>query len=123
MWDWSLVKDDGPRFENLVGSTLLKLMHYRQDYEGYRTELRYLRDQKGKEIDFVYLEEKTPLFAVEVKLSEESFSPNLFYFGERVGIPVFYQVHLKKRCVDKKENGIWYRLMNYERFCKEIGAV
>lgn len=36
--------DPGPRFENLVASHLLKLVHYQVDVEGRDLELRYFRD-------------------------------------------------------------------------------
>ncbi|MFH1132623.1 MAG: AAA family ATPase, partial [Pseudomonadota bacterium] len=44
LWDWSQINDPGAKIENLVGSHLLKLCHYLQDCEGYKTELFFLRD-------------------------------------------------------------------------------
>ncbi len=35
LWDWSLVPEAGPRFENLVAGHLLKYCHFLQDREGY----------------------------------------------------------------------------------------
>jgi predicted AAA+ superfamily ATPase len=48
LWDSSLVRDRAARFENLVALHLLKLCHLLEDREGYRIELRYLRDQAGR---------------------------------------------------------------------------
>jgi predicted AAA+ superfamily ATPase len=93
LWDWSLCPDAAARFENLVASHLLKYCHLREDSEGYRMELRFLRDAVHREIDFVVLQDRRPLFAVECKLGERA-SPHLRYFAERAGIPEFYQVHL-----------------------------
>jgi predicted AAA+ superfamily ATPase len=94
LWDWSAVEDEGARFENLVASQLLKYCHHREDTEGVRMELRYLRDTDGREVDFVVLCDRKPELAVECKLSERNASPALAYFAERTNIPRFYQVHL-----------------------------
>ncbi|MEQ1691887.1 MAG: AAA family ATPase, partial [Gemmatimonas sp.] len=42
--DWSIVPDEGARFENLVASHLLKWVHFQQDTLGRELELRYFRD-------------------------------------------------------------------------------
>ncbi len=57
-------------------------------------ELRFLRDFDGREVDFVVLKNKKPLFAVECKTGEKQASPHLKYFSDRTQIPKFYQVHL-----------------------------
>lgn len=93
-WDWSLCKDEGARFENLVASQLLKYCHLREDTLGFRMELGYIRDTDKREIDFVVLEENKPKFAVECKLGQKQISPHIKYFSERMDIPKFYQVHL-----------------------------
>jgi predicted AAA+ superfamily ATPase len=96
LWDWSVVPTAGPRFENLVASQLLKYCHWREDTEGERMELRYLRDTDGREVDFVVLRNRTPEFAVECKTGDKSVSEAARYFAERTRIPVFYQVHRGK---------------------------
>jgi predicted AAA+ superfamily ATPase len=97
LWDWSVVPAPGPRFENLVASQLLKYCHWHEDVGGYRMELRFLRDTDGREVDFVVLRDRRPLFAVECKTGERSVSPAAHYFAERTDIPRFYQVHLGER--------------------------
>lgn len=57
-------------------------------------ELRYIRDVDRREIDFVVLKERRPIFAVECKSGEKSLSPSVGYFAARTDIPEFYQVHL-----------------------------
>ena len=93
LWDWSEIEDPGARWENLVASHLLKLCHYIEDTEGSAMELRFLRDSEGREIDFVLVKDKKPLFAVECKSGDRKISPHLKYFSERTAIPKFYQVH------------------------------
>lgn len=94
LWDWSELEDVGSRFENLVAGHLLKLCHFKEDTEGYKMELRYIKDVDGREIDFVVLQNKKLLFAVECKSGEKQISKNILYFKERTNIPKFYQVHL-----------------------------
>ncbi|MCC6663004.1 MAG: ATP-binding protein [Polyangiaceae bacterium] len=117
LWDWSAVPDPGPRFENLVASHLLKLCHYLEDTEGERMELRFLRDTAGREVDFVVLKGRKPLFAVEAKTGEQGISPAVRYFHPRVGIPRWYQVHLGKK--DVVVDGV--RLLPLAALCKELG--
>jgi len=93
LWDWSETPDDtGARLENIVASHLLKLCHYLQDTEGYKVELHFLRDIDGREVDFLVTESGKPWFAVEVKSSASDIAKHLSYFGERLKIPLLYQV-------------------------------
>jgi len=96
LWDWTAVEEAGPRFENLVACQLLKYCHWIEDTQGLPMELRYLRDTDKREVDFVVMRKRKPLFAVECKISDRGASPALSYFAERTGIPRFYQVHLGK---------------------------
>lgn len=105
LWDWSLVPASGPRFENLVGSHLLKLCHYLQDVEGFSAELHYLRDRSGREVDFLVTIGGKPWFAVEAKVSATDLDPALTYYRDRLKIPWTYQVVLEGRR-DFVQNGI-----------------
>jgi hypothetical protein len=104
LWDWSEVEDEPSRFENLIASHLLKLVHFITDYEGFRAELFYLRDVDKREVDFLVTIDDRPWFAVEAKLNDTVLSPNLRYFRDRLSIPHIYQV-VKKDRVDRIENG------------------
>ena len=115
LWDWSEVHPPGPRFENLVASHLLKYCHYLEDTKGYKMELKYLKDVDGREVDFVVLQDQTPLFAVECKTGEKAFSKHLFYFQQRTNIPEFYQVHLGTNNI---VNGPC-RMLPFTQFCLE----
>lgn len=116
LWDWSVLTEIGYKFENLVACQLLKYCHLREDTEGYNMELRFIRDTDKREIDFVVLQDKKPLFAVECKTGEKQLSPAIPYFRDRTDIPAFYQVHLGEK--DVLNNGI--RIMPFVKFCKEL---
>jgi len=42
LWDWSVLKNQGAKFENLVASHFFKLTSYLKNVEGYKIELFYL---------------------------------------------------------------------------------
>ncbi len=113
LWDWSEVKDEAARFENCVGSHLIKLCHFLQDYEGYRTNVHYLRSIEKKEVDFLVTIDKKPWFAVEVKLTDTNVSRNLLYFKAKLGIPFSYQV-VKPSGIDSFIDGV--RVVSADRF-------
>jgi hypothetical protein len=116
LWDWSIVPDHGPKFENFIAAHLLKYCNFIEDTEGFSMELRFLRDTDKREIDFVVLKEGVPKFAVECKTGEKSINPAIFYFKERTQIPDFYQVHQGTK--DYIKNGV--RVLPVEAFCKEL---
>jgi predicted AAA+ superfamily ATPase len=78
------IDEKGARFENLIATTLLKRLHYLEDYEGYRYELRYIRDKEGREIDFVILKEGIIEELIEVKYSDDNLSSSLNYYANKL---------------------------------------
>ena len=116
LWDWSSVEEDGPRFENLVASQLLKYCHWIEDTEGYSMELRYLRDTEKREVDFVVLKDRKPLFAVECKSGEKVVGSAIRYFAERTPIPHFYQAHRGERYFSTGK----ITVLPFIRLCQEL---
>lgn len=92
LWDWSPIKDAAARLENLVASHLFKYCHFLADRDGWKTELSYLRDSTGREVDFLVTLDGKPWFAVEVKSQEKQLSPHLLYFRDKLKIPFCFQV-------------------------------
>jgi hypothetical protein len=82
-FDWTLVPEPGPRFENLVAAHLLKWTDFVQDTEGRDLELRYFRDVDGREVDFIVVERRRPVLAVECQWSDEPITRGLRYWRER----------------------------------------
>jgi predicted AAA+ superfamily ATPase len=119
LWDWAEVESPGSRFENLVASHLLKLCHFLEDTEGHRMELRFIRDTDLREVDFVVIKDRKPLFAVECKTGESHVSPHLKYFRDRTPIPLFFQVHLGTKHI--KDGNI--ELMPFSKFCERCKLV
>ncbi len=117
-WDWTQVLEPGVRFENLVASHLLKYCHFLEDTEGYKMELRYFRDTDQREVDFIVMQDKQPLFAVECKSGEKAASSTLHYLRERTQIRRFYQVHLGTKDYGDAQTKV--RVLPFQTFCKEL---
>lgn len=84
-YDTGKVKDDPAiRFENLVACSLLKDLHLGEDLKGEKNQLYYLRDKQKREVDFLVQRDKKIDALIEVKLSDDAFSKNLFHFGEQL---------------------------------------
>lgn len=117
LWDWSEVSSEAARLENIVASHLLKLCHFLYDAHGYKSDLYFLRDTEGREVDFLVTMNDKPWFAVEVKSSDLAVSKHLRYFAQRMEIPWSYQV-VEVKDVDFIKDGV--RVMSVDRF---LGAL
>lgn len=91
-WDWSELRQPGPRFENLVASHFLKLCHWISDVEGYRMDLCFVRDREKREVDFLLVKDGKPWVLAEAKLSRQKHYSPLRYFKERLHVPQAFQV-------------------------------
>jgi len=79
-----VIGGEGERFENLVATNLLKRLHFLEDRDGYRYELRYIRDKEGREVDFAVVKDGVVEELIEAKLSDETISKPLLYYANRL---------------------------------------
>jgi len=97
--------DEGAKFENLVATSLIKRLHFLEDRDGFRYELRYIRDKERREVDFAVLKEGKLEELIEAKFSDEDISKSLSYYSERLKPKKSTQITANlKRPFDK--NGI-----------------
>ncbi len=102
LWDWSLLKDRGAKYENFIASHLLKAVHFWTDMGFGNYELYFLRDKNKREVDFLIAKDDTPWFLVEVKSSKEAkLSPSLEYFAKILNIKHAFQVYFDLEYIDK----------------------
>ncbi|TAL33283.1 MAG: ATP-binding protein [Spirochaetes bacterium] len=93
LWDWTLIDDDGARFENLIAGHLLKAVHFWTDRGMGIYELFFLRDKSGREVDFLVTKDDKPWFLVEAKLSaNKPIGNSLGYFQNSTGAKHAFQV-------------------------------
>lgn len=117
-FDWTVVTDEGPRFENLVAFHLLKECHYLEDTEGYHADLCFFRDVEGREVDFVQVMDGKPRRFVECKLAETSVSPALLYLRRKFPGIESFQV-LAKPKIDRL-GPLGVRIVSGDRFLGEL---
>jgi uncharacterized protein len=79
-----VIGDDGARFENLVATHLLKRIHFMEDCEGHRCELRYIRDKEGREVDFIILKDGKIQELIEAKYANKNIARPLHYYADRL---------------------------------------
>ena len=79
-FDWTLIENQGIRFENMVAVHLLKWVHFEEDTKARELELRYFRDIDGREVDFIITEKSIPIMAIECKWGDADISKGLKYF-------------------------------------------
>lgn len=118
LFDWTVIDEQGPRFENLVGFHLLKECHYLEDTVGVDAELRFFRDVEGREVDFVQLRAGRPVRFVECKMTDPTISPALLYLLRKFPAVPAVQV-IAKRGIDRvAREGV--RLVSADRFLGEL---
>lgn len=92
LWDWSEIKDENVRFENMTACHLLKFCDFLFDIEGYKAKLHYIRDKEQREADFLVSVDNKPWFCVETKSAFKNIPSSLKYFARRLNIPFVFQV-------------------------------
>ncbi len=91
--DWSSIKEDGPRAENLVACHLIKACNFWTDFGVGTFHLHYVRDKSKREVDFLVTRDGAPWLLVEVKLNHAySVSPSLTYFQKQLKTKYALQV-------------------------------
>jgi len=94
LWDWSLLEDEGSRFENFIASHLLKAVHFWTDMGYGDYELFYIRTLDKKEVDFLVTKDKQPWFLVEAKRSKQPINKYLMECHRKLQTKYAFQVCL-----------------------------
>lgn len=97
--DWSGISDSGKRAETFVACHLLKAVEGWTDLGLGTFELRYLRDKRQREVDFLVVRDRKPWFLVEVKASNETLSPTLKYYQGQIKAPHAFQIVVDREYV------------------------
>ena len=106
MYDWSLIEDDGTKFENFIASHLLKAVDLWNDLGKGKYGLYFIRNKDKKEVDFLVSKNNKPWFLVEAKLSANNrVSSSLQYFQDQLQCPHAFQVvfnldYVNKNCFE-----------------------
>ncbi|MDZ4697492.1 MAG: ATP-binding protein [Deltaproteobacteria bacterium] len=109
-----VIGDEGARFENFVATQLLKHCHFREDQDGHKYELCYIRDKEGREVDFAIVKDGVVTELYESKWSETGFDPALRYYAERLSPKRAIQVVGTERAsfrqgLMERQSPFWFR--------------
>jgi predicted AAA+ superfamily ATPase len=118
LYDWSSVEDEGARFENMVGSHLLKLVHFYNDTGQASLHLSYLRNKEKQEVDFILLNKKKPVLTIEVKLSDYNLDKTFLKFQKILKIP-HIQI-IQPEGVLRKFKELDACVVSFDRFFKKL---
>jgi hypothetical protein len=88
-FQWAFVEDPAARFENYVGVQLYTACQYWRDQGLGLFELHYVRDQDGREVDFLITKNLKPVALIEVKSQAQSFPASLHFYAERLKVPAY----------------------------------
>ena len=118
LYDWSSVEDEGARFENMVGSHLLKLVHFYNDTGQASLHLSYLRNKEKQEVDFILLNKKKPVLTIEVKLSDYNLDKTFLKFQKILKTP-HIQI-IQPEGVLRKFKELDACVVSFDRFFKKL---
>ena len=115
LWDWSQVPEEGPRFENLIASHLLKYCQYQEDVHGWDVKLYYIRDTSKREVDFLVVWEGKPWLLVECKCKAQGDAKHLNTFAQKLGVAYQFVVCLEAN-IDLEDRKSKTRTMSASKF-------
>lgn len=119
-YDLGRVVDPGARFENLVALSLKSEIDLLRDTEGRRCQLHYLRDRDGHEIDFLIVEEKAALLAIEAKTSDPQPDRSFRAFFGPGRLACKNVVQLVAAAIERREYNFGLKVEPAEKWLKTI---
>ncbi len=99
--DWGQVADTGQRAETFVACHFAKAVDGWNDLGLGEFELAYLRDKERREVDLLVVRDGEPWILAEVKHGDDSLSPHLRYYQDRLRTPFAFQVVVDADYVDR----------------------
>ena len=107
----------GAKLENTVACALLRELHLVEDTTGSRVALHYLRDKEKHEVDFLVVIDNSPLCMIEVKVSDDGFSPSLFRFHGKLKKAKPFQIVYN---LQRKKSKDGARMLSAHEFLRDL---
>jgi uncharacterized protein len=85
LYDWSEIREEGKRFENMIASALLRWRDFAHDWGQEQIGVHFIRDKEKREVDFLLTLADKPQILIEAKLTNSQPSAALHYFSEKLG--------------------------------------
>ena len=108
----AVATDFGAKLENTVACALLRELHFLEDTTGSRGALHFLRNKEKHEVDFLVIIDNKPVYMIEVKTADDTFSPSLFRFHKF--LPSAKPLQIVHKLKHKKSKGAATMLPVYE---------
>lgn len=87
LFNYPVILEGGPRFENMVALELYRIIHHWNE-KGYGNfNLHYLRNKEKEEVDFLISNNNLPILIIETKNSDSQLSESLINFQNRLNVP------------------------------------
>jgi predicted AAA+ superfamily ATPase len=118
LYDTGAVEGDlSAKLENTVACAILRELHLVEDTTGSKVALCYLRDKEKHEVDFLPVVDNKPLCMIEVKVSDDSFSPALFLFHNKLKKAKPFQIVYS---LERKKSKDSVRMLPAHEFLKDL---
>ena len=101
-FDWSRIKDDGPRFENFIAVQLYAWLTAYNDAGLANFDLFYIKTKDGKETDFLILNDNIPWLLIEAKLKKSTLEYHHHKNSQILGNIPIIQLVKEKGIIEKK---------------------
>lgn len=108
---------DGAQLENLVACSLLKFTQFKKDTTGENWALYYLRDKERREVDFVVTLNRKVYWLIEVKSSDDTVSPSLKFYAEKLCPKQSLQLVLK---LDRAQEKSGIRIARLDKWLESL---
>ena len=118
----AVAKNQSQRLENLVAISLKKELDFLCDTEGVKGNLHFLRTKNKQEIDFLVEIDQKIIQLIEVKLSDNNFSPHLFYFNKFFPNVLKYQL-VQNLKINKTNIDINCQLFNVRDYLSQLNLI
>lgn len=121
LFDWTDVRDEGPRFENMVAAHLYKAAATWTATGQGQFVLHYVRDREKREVDFLLVRDGRPFCLVECKSNDTQMSPAVSRFQGMLGVGMAVQVVNRTGvCRAVTDHGRTSWVMSADRFLAQL---
>jgi len=106
-YNWSLIQDEGARFENLVAMELKCRIDLFKEICDESYDLFFVRSKDGKETDFLITKDNNPYLLVEAKLKSTEIDRHHYHHSKILGDIPFIQL-VREPNVKQVKNSHFY---------------
>lgn len=98
LFDYTLIEDEGSRFENMVAMELWRAVHSWNERGLGKFKLCFARNRDEKEVDFLICNKNKPWLLIETKLSDESATKSARLIQSALKVPLVQLI---------QSDGVW----------------